>query len=182
MISPSGQNSAVHTMTIEAVELQQIDFGQNIHKFYRAYWSYDNTYVGGLTHWGRIGTKGQFKMLDSAAAARSKLDNKRLDGYQNNGIKQFICSADLVFRIFSGREFPSDYAALAQLFDRAISLTPATPQANTSKAQEAEEAALKHQLLFMAKRLRDPNDPANTEPTMEDRLIEAMKKAQNKTR
>jgi predicted DNA-binding WGR domain protein len=63
-------------LTASVCELRYEDYTNNNHKFYRAYtWG-----RWGLTHWGRIGTKGQFKIVNDREAL-NKLDEKLASGY-----------------------------------------------------------------------------------------------------
>jgi predicted DNA-binding WGR domain protein len=142
--------------TVQVIELRYEDYGSNNHKFYRAY-TWANT---GLTQWGRIGTKGQFKWV-SLAEARRKVDEKLGGGYEvSTPTTSFTAN-----RVPAG---PGDPAGLTALVDAAnvaignrVMTTPAVPR---KSEDEVEEDFAKTLLAMKGKYTKPEAKPTPAEP------------------
>ena len=167
-------------MAVEVIELRYEDYGTNNHKFYRAYVSGPI----GWTQWGRIGTKGQYKMV-GASAARRTIQEKQAKGYD-------IATPWTTFVIDQMPNSPGDPAGLTAMTDAAnraigdrVSSRPLAP--HKSEAEVEEDFA--KQLLALKGRYSKPEDkpaaPAQpeapkTDPnSIEGRLGAALSAARN---
>jgi predicted DNA-binding WGR domain protein len=165
---------------VRVIELRLEDYANNNHKFYRVY-TWDGQ--SALTQWGRIGAKGQFKLV-SAGLGRRKVDEKQSTGYD-------ITTDWLAFEVSAGtmaavvNETASGFAEIDRVANQAIGMRVAAPQPK-SEEQAADELANK--LLEMAGKYRKPEATApaaepetpKTDPnSVEGRLGAALAAARN---
>jgi predicted DNA-binding WGR domain protein len=133
--------------SIQVIELRFEDYANNNHKFYRTYlWN-----GGALTQWGRIGTKGQFKLIQASQAHR-KAQDKQNSGYVvTTPWTEFEVSGHTMAAVINNA--PTGFAELDGAANRAIGTRIAPPAAKSEAEAEKEFA---DQLLKMAGKLRKP--------------------------
>jgi predicted DNA-binding WGR domain protein len=126
------------TTQIEVTELRLENYAANNHKFYRTY-TWGNW---GLTQWGRIGSKGQFKKV-SAVECQRKVNEKRGEGYEiSTPPMTFSVSDTTASSLAAGNmSYTSDLAAAANMAiaDR-VSTRPAMAPAKTEAEVEEDFA------------------------------------------
>lgn len=97
---------------IKITELRQVDASTNTNKFYRAYRVEGVTDENGrlramaVFHWGRIGTKGQWKAEHlpegrSAQAVEAKLKDKQKNGYQSYRVVEMDVMPEELYRFLN---------------------------------------------------------------------------------
>jgi predicted DNA-binding WGR domain protein len=144
---------------VNVIELRFEDYANNNHKFYRAYtWN-----GGGLTQWGRIGTKGQFKLL-TETLARRKVTEKHNEGYEiTTQWLKFTVDGHVMAQVING-----DYRELEIAAKQAIGNRVAPPQAKPAKSEEEVEQEFADQLLAMAGKYAKPEKAPASQPEPEE--------------
>lgn len=143
---------------VMVIELRFEDYANNNHKFYRTY-TWNN---GGLTQWGRIGTKGQFKRVQRVQAQR-KVEDKQNTGYVvTTPWTNFEVDGSVMSKVTV--DDPAGFSQLDDAANRAIGSRVAPPAAKTEGEVEKDFAS---KLLEMAGRYRKP-EPETKAPAEPD--------------
>lgn len=163
--------------TIECIELRQEDYGNNTHKFYRAY-IWNGPGLGwGVTHWGRMATTGQFQKL-TADGARKKIHTKSREGY---GVAiswtQVTIPDSLATTIRAATTLSTaDARSLADTVNKhfgALRNVAPVGAGAPGKSPKEEEEEFKAQLLAMAGKLKAEDTPTTTAPASVSTPVDA---------
>lgn len=165
---------------IRVIELRLEDYANNNHKFYRVYaWS-----GGALTQWGRIGTKGQFKLVGPGLGNR-KVDEKLSGGYNiTTNWLDFEVPPDIMASVVN--EITGAYTELDRRANQAIGMrVQAAGSTLPVKTEEEVESEFADKLLGLAGKYRKPEaqapaaEPKTDPSSIEGRLGAALAAARD---
>jgi hypothetical protein len=123
-----------------------------------------------LTQWGRIGTKGQFKLVPETLARR-KANDKNAEGYVvTTPWMTFNVDGSVMAQVINNASV--GFGTLDRAANQAIGNRVAPPQAKPAKSEEEVEKEFADQLLSMAGKYRKPEKAPASEPEPEEAKVD----------